>query len=75
MKLSNLIFGVALLLVAACLALTITFRSNPDEGEETEFIEAIEARLALSEPVPLFLRPISLESGAAASAQATNRNL
>ena len=36
MKLSNLIFGVALLLVAACLALTITFRSNPDEGEETD---------------------------------------
>ena len=33
MKLSNLIFGVALLLVAATLALTITFRKSPDEGD------------------------------------------
>ena len=31
MKLSNLIFGVALLLVAATLALTITFRNDRDE--------------------------------------------
>ena len=34
MKLSNLIFGVALLLVAATLALTITFRNNPDDENE-----------------------------------------
>ena len=34
MKLSNLIFGVALLLVAATLALTITFRNSPDEGDD-----------------------------------------
>jgi len=34
MKLSNLIFGVALLLVAATLALTITFRNSPDEENE-----------------------------------------